>query len=99
MALSSESAGLPKADVSHEETASTVMMDEKTKNGDDALKFIANQDIEPITPEEEKRVLRKIDWRLLPILMLLNTLQLVDKSASLAFPRILPISFQLIANR
>lgn len=52
------------------------------KSADEALNYVGRETI-PISPEEEKKVLRKIDWRLLPVLMVLNTMQLVDKNVIL----------------
>jgi len=45
---------------------------EDIRNGDAdeaaiALKHIATTDMAPPTPEENKRVLRKIDWLLMPL--------------------------------
>ena len=39
-----------------------------------------------VTEEEEKRVLRKIDWKLVPIMVLLNAVQLVDKNVRITDP-------------
>ena len=64
------------ADAFHEER-----MEKIDRNGDVALKFLGD-DVEPITEEEEKRVLRKIDWRLVPVMMLVNSVQLIDKNVS-----------------
>ncbi|CAK7219663.1 hypothetical protein SCUCBS95973_003894 [Sporothrix curviconia] len=47
-------------------------------NDDEALKFLDGHVI-PVTPEEEAAVLRKIDWRIIPLLMTINCIQLIDK--------------------
>ncbi|CAK7212681.1 hypothetical protein SBRCBS47491_001549 [Sporothrix bragantina] len=47
-------------------------------NDDEALKYLNNHVIQ-VTPEEEKAVLRKIDWRVIPLLMAINCIQLIDK--------------------
>lgn len=39
------------------------------KANDDALAFTAEHDVGEISPEEDSRILRKIDWFLLPIVM------------------------------
>lgn len=64
-------------DASHEETATKV-----GGHGDEALKVLGEH-LEVITQEEEERVLRKIDWRLVPVLMLVNSVQLIDKNVCL----------------
>lgn len=43
----------------------------------------SNTRIEDTNAEEAKKVLRKIDWHLLPVLMLVNAIQLIDKNACL----------------
>lgn len=61
-------------------------LDEKVhdvvQNGDDALKILHTH-YEPYTKEEEKRVLRKIDLRLIILMLLVNGLQFVDKNVRL----------------
>ncbi|KAH8663333.1 major facilitator superfamily domain-containing protein [Ilyonectria robusta] len=47
---------------------------------DPALAFIGGEDIE-FTPEEEKNVLRKIDWALMPLLCWIYALQFADKTS------------------
>lgn len=64
---------LKTTDVEHEEQAQT------TSGGDEALKILGDQS-EEISEEEAKAVLRKIDWRMVPLMMLVNTIQLVDKN-------------------
>lgn len=61
-------------DTSHEELAT-----HDVHHTDEALKALHSH-IEPISEEEEKKVLRKIDWRLIPIMMLVNSVQLIDKN-------------------
>lgn len=64
-------------DASHEEVATKV-----GRHGDEALKILGEH-LEAITEEEEKKVLRKIDWRLVPVMMLVNSVQLIDKNVGL----------------
>lgn len=61
-------------DASHEEVA-----EQKDQHGDEALKILGSH-VELITEEEERKVLRKIDWRLIPVMMLVNSVQLIDKN-------------------
>lgn len=49
-------------------------------DADPALHFIAGEEIE-YTPEEEKSVLRKIDWALMPMLCWIYALQFADKTS------------------
>lgn len=55
-----------------------VLSTEKVHNGDEALAFIVDHH-EAFTPDEEKRVRRKIDIRLVPIMLVVNGIQFVDK--------------------
>ena len=48
------------------------------EDGDDALKILHTH-YEPYTKEEEKRVLRKIDFRLIILMFIVNGTQFVDK--------------------
>jgi hypothetical protein len=48
-------------------------------DGDEALKILLTH-YEPYTKEEERRVLRKIDLRLIVVMLLVNGLQFVDKN-------------------
>jgi hypothetical protein len=56
-------------------------LSEKTRieDGDEALKILHTH-YEPYTKEEERRVLRKIDLRLIIVMLLVNGLQFVDKN-------------------
>lgn len=56
-------------------------LSEKThiEDGDEALKILHTH-YEPYTKEEERRVLRKIDLRLIIVMLLVNGLQFVDKN-------------------
>lgn len=73
-------------DITHEEAA---LDKTDTVNDDQAYKYLASHNT-VATPEEEKAVLRKIDWRIIPLLMAVNCIQLIDKnvcpSLSLSFP-------------
>ncbi|KAL6239477.1 fungal-specific transcription factor domain-containing protein [Aspergillus navahoensis] len=49
---------------------------------DEAAQYLAhNPGFEPLSPEEEKRMIRKLDWILLPMLFMTATLGAVDKVA------------------
>jgi hypothetical protein len=51
-------------------------------DGDLALKILHTH-FEPYTKEEEKRLLRKIDFRLAVLMLFVNGLQFVDKLVSI----------------
>jgi len=48
------------------------------EDGDLALKVLHTH-FEPFSKEEEKRVLRKIDYRLASLMLIINGIQFVDK--------------------
>lgn len=48
-------------------------------DGDEALKVLRDG-FQSYTKEDEKRVLRKIDWRLVPLMLAINGIQFVDKN-------------------
>ncbi|KAJ5992657.1 hypothetical protein N7451_008381 [Penicillium sp. IBT 35674x] len=52
---------------------------DKIHNGDDALQFL-QQGHEPYSKEEERRVLRKVDIRMLTLMLIVNGFQFVDKN-------------------
>ncbi|RSL61423.1 hypothetical protein CEP51_013633 [Fusarium floridanum] len=52
------------------------------RNADKAAVYLnSTEHYEPLTPAEEKKVMRKIDWILLPMLFLVATLGAIDKVA------------------
>jgi len=54
---------------------------ETTKNGDSALEFLKNaHDVGALTPEGERRLLRKIDWMIMPLMWCCYCLQYLDKT-------------------
>lgn len=67
--------GLPTTDI-HATKASSAA----TSDVDDSYEVHRQHEQEPIDPAESKRVLRKIDLRLMPILWLLYLLQYLDKN-------------------
>jgi hypothetical protein len=53
----------------------------KTADGDEALRFLKNQhDVGEMTPEEEKKLVRKIDWMIMPLMWSCYCLQYLDKT-------------------
>ncbi|EUC35705.1 hypothetical protein COCCADRAFT_3117 [Bipolaris zeicola 26-R-13] len=54
---------------------------ETTKNGDSALEFLRTaHDVGELTPEEERKLLRKIDWMIMPLMWCCYCLQYLDKT-------------------
>jgi hypothetical protein len=63
------------------DTPYDIHLDHKVQDGDEALKILYGE-YEPYTKEEEKRVLRKIDFRLIIVMLIINGLQFIDKNVS-----------------
>ena len=57
----------------------TQVSDEKLKHADAALGFIENHASIEYTPEQEKKVLRKIDKYLMPLVCFKTTTQIHDR--------------------
>lgn len=54
---------------------------ETAKSGDSALEFLRNaHDVGALTPEDERRLLRKIDWMIMPLMWCCYCLQYLDKT-------------------
>lgn len=54
---------------------------EPSKNGDEALQFLKNNhNVGAFTAEEEKRLVRKIDWMIMPLMWSCYCLQYLDKT-------------------
>ncbi len=52
----------------------------RVADGDVALTILGDKTVRrEITPEENKRILRKIDWWLMPVILLVYFLQQLDK--------------------
>lgn len=59
----------------------SITVEKPSTNGDEALHFLKNQhDVGELTPEAEKRLLRKIDWMIMPLMWSCYTLQYLDKT-------------------
>ncbi|CAK7235502.1 hypothetical protein SBRCBS47491_009314 [Sporothrix bragantina] len=69
-------AAAPAVDIVHEELG---LEKNDTVNDDQALRYLASH-VVAATDEEKNAVLRKIDWRIVPLLMVINCIQLIDKS-------------------
>jgi hypothetical protein len=67
----------PHSDV---EIGSTAVIQE-AKGGDEALRFLKNQHVVgELTAEEEKKLVRKIDWMIMPLMWTCYCLQYLDKT-------------------
>ena len=74
----SDAIGPPDSDI---EIGSVAVVEKPTQNDDEALQFLKNQhDVGELTPEEEKRLLRKIDWMIMPLMWSCYCLQYLDKT-------------------
>jgi hypothetical protein len=63
------------------EIGSVGAVDPSSHNDDEALNFLKNQhDVGELTPEAEKRLLRKIDWMIMPLMWSCYCLQYLDKT-------------------
>lgn len=58
-----------------------IHLSEKIRDGDQALQIL-HSSFEPYTKEEEKKVLRKIDRRMVLLMLFINGVQFVDKNVS-----------------
>ena len=57
------------------------VVEEPSKNGDEALKFLKSaHDVGVLTPEDERRLVRKIDWMIMPLMWCCYCLQYLDKT-------------------
>jgi hypothetical protein len=75
---SGDSSPVPQSDL---EIGSVAVVDERSKDGDEALRFLKNQhDVGEMTVEEEKKLLRKIDWMVMPLMWACYCLQYLDKT-------------------
>lgn len=54
------------------------------KNVDSAFIFLNNAGVASFTEDEERILVRKVDWMLLPLLAAVYMLQFVDKNLSMA---------------
>lgn len=57
------------------------VVEEPSKNGDEALEFLKSaHDVGVLTPEDERRLVRKIDWMIMPLMWCCYCLQYLDKT-------------------
>lgn len=69
---------VPSPDV---ENGSITYVSEAPNDGDEALRFLKSQHaVHELTPEDEKRLLRKIDWMIMPLMWACYCLQYLDKT-------------------
>jgi len=78
--------GLSPIELELADTPYEVHLDHKVQDGDEALKILQGE-YEPYAKEEEKRVLRKIDFRLIIVMLIINGLQFIDKNVNLLATR------------
>ena len=76
------------------ETGHVAVVDKPSKDGDEALHFLKNQhDVGALTDEEEKKLVRKIDWMIMPLMWGCYCLQYLDKTLGTTFPFFQNISY------
>ena len=66
-------------------------------DADEALKVFAEGEVIVLTPEDEKRLLRKIDWNLMPLLCLVYGLNYLDKT-TLSYASIMGLKVSRISS-
>jgi hypothetical protein len=72
------------------------IVEETTTNGDEALKFLKTaHDVGVLTAEGERRLVRKIDWMIMPLMWCCYCLQYLDKTLGmLALYSLAQLSFE-----
>lgn len=51
-----------------------------SRDVDEALPFLANEHVTPLSEADEKKLVRKIDWRIVPLLLACYMLEFLDKT-------------------
>jgi hypothetical protein len=75
---SGDSPSPPRSDL---EVGSVAVLEETSKDGDEALRFLKSQHaVGEMTEEEEKKLIRKIDWMIMPLMWSCYCLQYLDKT-------------------
>jgi hypothetical protein len=75
---SGDTSPTPNSDI---EAGSVVNVGEPIKGGDEALRFLKSQHaVGEMTVEEEKKLVRKIDWMIMPLMWGCYCLQYLDKT-------------------
>jgi hypothetical protein len=80
-ARDSKSGDSPSPPQSDLEVGSVAVLEEASKDGDEALRFLKSQHaVGEMTEEEEKKLIRKIDWMIMPLMWSCYCLQYLDKT-------------------
>jgi hypothetical protein len=75
---SGDSSPSPQSDI---EVGSVGIVEETSKDGDEALRFLKNQHaVGEMTAEDERKLVRKIDWMIMPLMWSCYCLQYLDKT-------------------
>jgi len=78
--MSSDSKADLEASITHVEQSQSPPPVKKRKDGDEALAVLGDGRVHhEITPEEDRRVLRKIDLWIMPLILIIYALQQLDK--------------------
>lgn len=70
------------ADVTQEKVGNVVLKHADRNDADEALKVLEgeNGEVIELTPEDERKLLRKIDWNIMPMLCIVYGLNYLDKT-------------------
>lgn len=70
------------ADATHEKIGTILLKHADRNDADEALKVLEGEigEVIELTPEDERKLLRKIDWNLMPLLCLVYGLNYLDKT-------------------
>ena len=64
----------------HPKVGAVVLKHADANDADEALRVFADGEVITLTPEDEKRLLRKIDYNMMPILCIVYGLNYLDKT-------------------
>jgi hypothetical protein len=89
---SGDSSPVPHSDIE----VGSVGVVEDVKDIDEALRFLKNQhDVGPMTEEDERKLVRKIDWMIMPLMWACYCLQYLDKTLGMS---IIDTSYRLCTD-
>ncbi|KAK0219377.1 major facilitator superfamily domain-containing protein [Armillaria nabsnona] len=80
--MSSPASSIKEKQLQLENVLSATDLERRVADGDVALAILGDKTVRrEMTPKENKRILRKIDWWLMPVILLVYFLQQLDKSS------------------
>lgn len=71
-----------KASIAQEKVGNVILKHADRNDADEALKVLEgeNGEVIELTPEDERKLLRKIDWHIMPMLCIVYGLNYLDKT-------------------